>query len=339
MPLPLALLLIALTVPACREKPTTTNPAAMRPLGPPALVLEHRFVDLGRLTPHSSREVQVALRNDGAGELVISRIETGCECIRASMERQRIGPGRSEALLLEVRTLARRGPYRGEIAIASNEPGGVAVLTVLFEVPEAVSTDPPTLYLGVLTPGAEIVKPVKLAAGPGVATEILRAASGDPSVAGRIVTPAVAAGEDGVVEVTIRAPVEPGLYRHNLSITTALPDRPTVNLPVVFAVSAAADVAPDRIDFGRFPRGQRPRRSLRVTAGPGTSVQAAVPHPIVLDVTIAPPEEAGGVTVTVSPKPEAPYGPLDGELRIHLDGAEPNTLVVPFTGYVAEAAP
>jgi len=346
--LALALLLTALAIPACRHKPSTTSPATTRPAGPAALVLGRRFLDLGALRPGSTRTVRVAIRNDGAGELVIGRVETGCECIRASMANKRIAPGRSELLVLEVRTLDHHGPYRGTIAIASNAPAGLAVLTVLFDVPRPISLAPPALYLGVLKPGAEAVKTVKLVAAPGVATKLLYATGPDPSVTGRVISANIAAGKDGVAEVAVRAPDRPGLYRPRLAITTALPDRPTISVAVVFTVSATAAVTPARIDFGRFGRGQQPKRTLHVTPGPGVSVQSAIPHPLVLNVTILgkkgkkgaehliPP---GQIAVTVSPKPQAPYGPLDGELRIRLDGAEPNTLVVPFTGYVAEATP
>lgn len=40
----------------------------------------------------------------------------------------------------------------------------------------------------------------------------------------------------------------------------------------------------------------------------------------------------------MQPKENIPFGPIAGELRLHLAGRETGQLIVPFVGYVSEAA-
>ena len=134
----------------------------------------------------------------------------------------------------------------------------------------------------------------------------------------------------------MKAPARPGTYRHSLSITTGLDARPTIRLPVVLSVCNAATVSPERLDFGRFARGQPVTRTIRLTLSKGVQLNVAAAHPEVLDIKIAPGETQGAARVHLTAKKDVPYGPLRGELRLELGGKQECTLAVPFAGYVTE---
>ena len=148
--------------------------------------------------------------------------------------------------------------------------------------------------------------------------------------------PALTKAKPAVLEVVFTAPAAPGTYRERLTITTGHSARPRVSLPVVLCVSDAVTITPDRLDFGRVPRGQAVSRTLKITTGPEAKLKSASARPDVLKIDLGALDEKGAIPVRVTTKPDAPYGPLAGEVRLEFTGPQDCTLTVPFTAYVAE---
>jgi len=338
------LVLATIVVVGCRSKPkgqVPTQPsrtATSRATGPAKLVLDRGFVDMGPMATGSEGDVSVSVRNGGGERLIIRKVETGCNCVMAAVEPEGIEPGGSAALNLKVRTLKHRGLYRAEIAIASNDPGGVRRLTLCFDVPDALAPEPGQLCFGVVRPGQHLRRTLKVVANRNVTSKVLYAIADNGSLVGRVIQPEVGPGKAAELEVAMTAPARPGTYRYALNVNTASQDVPAVRVPVVVSVSDAATVEPEVVDFGRMARGSQPTRELRVSVQPGTRLESVSARPAVLDVDRPSGPLDGGGSIVLKPNGGIPFGPVRGELALKLAGDETSVLTIPFRAYVTEGA-
>ena len=128
---------------------------------------------------------------------------------------------------------------------------------------------------------------------------------------------------------------------------------------MTLCVSDSVTITPDRLHFGRATRGQavsgktgtgsseaqRRRactrfsavsRTLTITTGPDTRLKSAAARPEVLKIDLGVSDDQGAIPARLTLKPDVPYGPLAGEVRLEFIGQENYMLTVPFTAYVAE---
>lgn len=332
----------ALSAAGCKSKDSaqaekgSTAGGTVRFTGPPRLILGRHFIDAGPVRPESTHERSITVQNAGGEELLIERTQTACTCFQASFDRMRLGPGESGQMKVNFDTLQHRGEVREMIGIVSNDPAGVKTLSMRFEVPYDIAASPDQVHLGIVRPGQEVRRRIQVVANADVQTKVLYALSDSEALVGKVISPALSRQEAAVVEVVMTAPAGAGTYGHALVITTAYQKQPTVRLPVVVSVSESASVSLGSVDFGRFARGDAVVRQISLRAGPGTRLQFAAAQPEVLDVKVGPADAEGTVKLELAPLREAPYGPLNGELHLEIEGKESCTLSVPFAGYVAD---
>lgn len=281
-------------------------------------------------------EKKVQIRNSGGGELALHKLEIACRCFQGSLGKTRLAPGESTQMTIKVLTLKHRGELNDKIGILSNDPAGIGVLAVRFYVPEDVRPEPERLYLGILEPGQEARKEVEIAGDPNVDTKILYAISSGHFVTARPIQSSLSPGRRAILEVVAKAPLQPGTYSCDVSITTGAANLASTVLPVIFSVSQSASVTPAQVDFGRIPHGALAVREVLVKVGKDTTVKDVSVRPDVLESKTVPADDQGTVRLQVMPKRNAPYGNLRGEIRLMLEGAEKSELVVPFTGYLKD---
>ena len=215
---------------------------------------------------------------------------------------------------------------------ASDSPPSV------FEVPHALAAEPEQICFGVVRPGQQLSRKLKVVANRDVASKVLYAIADDESLVGRLVLPEVSRPAPAELDVAMTAPAKPGTYRYSLTIATALKDAPAIRVPVLESVSNAATVAPDVVDFGRMVKGSQVTRELRLTLQPGTRLESITAKPAVVDAAPAQASGDGSTTIVLHPNAVIPFGPARGELAISLAGAETCVLAVPFRAYVAEGS-
>jgi len=337
-------LLSAVSMVGCRGEPKgspatrPTSAPTSRARGPAKLVLEKQLVDMGPMAPGSEIDVSVGVRNRGGERLIIRKVETGCKCVLAGVEPEVIEAGEEAKLALKVRTLNHRGPYRTDIAIASNDPRGVSRLTLCFDVPEALAAEPERVCFGVVRLGQQLARTLKVVCNRDVTSKVLYAVANNRSLVGRVIQPEVRPDKAAELGVTLTAPARPGTHRYALTVTTASKDVPAIRVPVVVSVSNAATVEPEAIDFGRIAKGARVTRELRVTVRPGTRLESVTAKPAVVDAAAAPVSSDGVSSIAVKPNGSIPFGPVCGEIVLKLVGDETSVLTIPFRAYVTESA-
>jgi hypothetical protein len=94
--------------------------------GSPDARLEQPQIDLGEMVNGEVRSFEVALVNQGAGDLVIEAVSTSCGCTRAELTPTTLKPGDRGSLQVTFDSGAHGpeevGPVQRQVFIASNDP-------------------------------------------------------------------------------------------------------------------------------------------------------------------------------------------------------------------------
>lgn len=94
--------------------------------GTPDIVLEQGQQDLGQVINGEVRTLEVPVRNEGDGILIIEAVSTSCGCTSAQVDPGTIEPGEGGTLRITYDSGAHgpeaNGPVVRQIYIASNDP-------------------------------------------------------------------------------------------------------------------------------------------------------------------------------------------------------------------------
>jgi hypothetical protein len=85
------------------------------------LAVEPSSFDFGNVRPEKVLQKDLALRNFGDAELVITKVSTTCGCTVAGAYRKRVAPGASTTLRITFTTLARPGRTEQTVTIETND--------------------------------------------------------------------------------------------------------------------------------------------------------------------------------------------------------------------------
>jgi hypothetical protein len=78
--------------------------------------------DFGNVLPQKTLHRDVALRNVGDAELVITNVFTTCDCTVVGDYARRLAPGAGTSLRIQLTTPAREGRTEQRVAIETNDP-------------------------------------------------------------------------------------------------------------------------------------------------------------------------------------------------------------------------
>jgi hypothetical protein len=96
--------------------------ATQRLLAQPTAVFESREVDIGEVLQGQLVEHSFRLRNAGSADLVIDRLDPGCNCTSARASSSRMKPGQNGLVAVNVRTDRSLGPMMEQVIVHTNDP-------------------------------------------------------------------------------------------------------------------------------------------------------------------------------------------------------------------------
>ncbi len=121
----------------------------------PRIVFEKTDHDFGVVREHESLPVTFRFRNLGRQSLVIEKVNTGCGCTVAALDKNEYGPGESGEIKITYNPKSA-GKATRSIQVLSNDPDQrAASLTIGANVVPVVSADPPNVQFGQVSIGSE----------------------------------------------------------------------------------------------------------------------------------------------------------------------------------------
>lgn len=317
--------------------------AAALPLVAQAQVIEvtPQVHDFGKMKQKESKTVVLSVKNQGAGRLVIEKVEPDCGCTVAEMTVKDLAPGESTDLKIEFNSKAFSGKVVKNVQIFSNDPRN-PVVDVMFtaDVHAPLLIDPVSQKLGfqIGLQGQTEQKFVTF-----TATEIpeLRISVAETrkdafdvkAVNGFRGDPRMAA-----LQVTLPDDMPVGKHRDNVRVMTNVPDMETVDIELSAWINAPLAAHPEEVNFrykNEFDqnvrvRGFRPEMTFNVT-GVSTDlpeITAAIIHVTPGSETII--SLTGKPIAKDDPRAVAANGRIQGKLIVKTDRADMPVVEVPI---------
>ncbi len=115
---------------SCSPKPSYTHPVHLS-----AIELNPARLDLGKVRPGGMCSGKVLVSNRGTETILAAQFETSCPCVRATLDREKIGPGEIGTLTVNFNS-SEEPDFRGCLSVEyiGRSSAGDALLTGLVDV-------------------------------------------------------------------------------------------------------------------------------------------------------------------------------------------------------------
>ncbi len=198
------------------------------------------------------------LQNKGDAPLLIDRVETECSCTRVHHD-DIIKPGNNAYFRVTLNTAGQTGAWTKTIRVFSNDPMQPEVrLSIKANVLKAVSVTPDRVFFNG-TVGTALDQVVTITSPDGSPFSLALKQSQLPDQVGFYIEP-----KANQYRVHIRNKAQHAeTARGRIFLTTDIPHRPLITLPVLSRIQDVFTLFPSTIDFGHIKKSSHPNASHR----------------------------------------------------------------------------
>jgi Protein of unknown function (DUF1573) len=308
----------------CQCEPGRPTP----PPQPPKIVFDAVAYDFGQVVQGASVAHAFTFRNTGGSPLAIDNLKTACDCTAAAISGAALAPGGSDTIRATFDTSQVYGRINRAITVYSNDPSTpFATLTFRGVVKPIVAADPPALYVGRVTRGAQIESRVRIVAAD---PNQLKIEPADQTVVSARLSDEGETGNVLAVSVKPKAPL--GRFSESVTVVSNGATRPSITVPIVGFVEGDVTVTPTYLSFGHIVRGQAAEQSLIVRNRGGAPVRVTRTSlsPAIGRAHVEAVKEGREYRITVTLNDSLLPGRVRGMLHIHTDDPDQSSLSVPF---------
>lgn len=224
-----------------------TSPAA-----PPTLTADAATVDRGDVKAGPVLKQTFRVTNRGADAVTITKLESGCGCVRRAVSKTDLKPGDSADVSLDVNTLTQPdGPQSWRLklhhrpaSVAKDAADEVLELRLTAKLTHDVTLTPPMVSIS--TEG-EAATTVTLADGRPVPLTVAKVVSSSRHLTARLTT----AGGKTTIAVTVAAALPVGTHDETLVVHTTDPAYAELHVParIVKRAKDAVTAYPEALDL------------------------------------------------------------------------------------------
>lgn len=195
----------------------------------PKIEIIPETVDFGEVVQGEKKDFVFKVNNAGEGILVIKRLTSGCDCVEASIEKNRILAGETVEIKATLDTWDYIGDIEKDIIVLSNDPGESFkkiiikgnVKTAPLEIEIAVR--PGKWILGDIAPKGILKREILVKNTGRKSMKILKAAGSSRKVKISVSSKEIGAQETSKVIVKIKPGRRKGTVKHHLYLTLDIP--------------------------------------------------------------------------------------------------------------------
>ncbi|MDG2305949.1 MAG: DUF1573 domain-containing protein [Candidatus Binatia bacterium] len=145
----------------------------------------------------------------------------------------------------------------------------------------------------------------------------------------------VAAGDAGWVEVAFATKGAGGKRARTVTIETNDPERPELVLTLRGTVRVDVNVSPDRVFFGRVPRGASRQIEVDIATAPGVAIEKIRKDSRRFRLRVEQGSASGaGIRLILSLNPQRRRGPFDDTVILETSSARQSTIELPVFGLI-----
>lgn len=212
----------------------------------PKLVCAEPGYDFGTVDSSVTVEHTYVLKNEGDLTLEISNVKPSCGCTVANITERSVPPGGETKVTARLALQGRSGQQHKSITVESNDPKQPQfILSLQGNVGSVVDVRPPSVIFGEVGPNSVVTQFVDIAASGPANFKLTNVESMSPNFAVQAST--LEEGRLYRVTITTQGTLPSGALYGNVRVTTDLPARQTIDIPVSTMVVGALIVAPQEI--------------------------------------------------------------------------------------------
>lgn len=218
-------------------------------LAGPRITCAKPIHEFGILSNQETVKHTFTLRNNGNEDLYIRSVRAGCGCATLDLDHERIKPGTSARLAVEMSLKGRHGKQRRIIYIQSNDTKTPrCMLQITGEIRRDVDLDPGRAVFGFAADRALLSKRIRVYSGTGKKFVVTGVDTDDEGFF-TVRTDTVRDGLEYVVEVSLTGKGrQPGAnFRGEMIVHTDRPGYRDVTVPVVAYLPKEITAAPERL--------------------------------------------------------------------------------------------
>jgi|ERR1051326_2400758 hypothetical protein len=189
--------------------------------GTPKIVFDQIGYDFGTTSKVQSVSGSLPFRNDGDGELQVTKIDTTCACTYANAHPTKLQPGETGSLDFGIKLGPSVGTIVEQIFLSSNDPKNPMVtLTLMLYVKPIFEVTPSEFRLGDLQKGSTTNLTVLVQRTDGQKLRITKVVSDNPLISARIKP--VKDSKDPAAQILIKfkAADRPGSFEDAVKVHT-----------------------------------------------------------------------------------------------------------------------
>jgi hypothetical protein len=317
--------------------------AAALPMVAAAQVIEvtPQVHDFGRMKQQESKTVVLSVKNQGAGRLVIEKVEPDCGCTVAEMTVKELAPGESTDLTIEFNSKKFAGKVVKNVQIFSNDPRN-PVVDVMFtaDVHAPLLIDPVSQKLGfeIALQGKTEQKFVTFTATEIPELKISVAGTRKDVFDVKVVNGFSGDPRKAALQVTLPKDMPVGKHRDNVRVMTNVPDMETVDIELSTWINSPLAATPEEVNFRyktEFDQNVRVRAFRPELTFNVTGVSTDLPEITAEIVHVTPGAEtiikiSGKPIARDDPRAVAANGRIQGKLIVKTDRADMPLVEVPI---------
>ena len=202
---------------------------------PPRIAFEETTHDFGRAAQGAPVSHTYPFHNAGGLDLTIDNVRASCACTVTTPSSRVLHPGDDATIVVSLDTSRDVGRKTRTISVYSNDPAQpVTTLSLVGDVEAELAADPPALYVGHLRRNQVAQNEVRLLKREGVAV-------GSVEESGKVVDASLRTTPTGArLRIAIKPDAPPGRFKDTVTVRTNSTRQPTLTIPVVGVVDAAA---------------------------------------------------------------------------------------------------
>lgn len=231
----------------------------------PQLWIDNWKQDFGIMTPGSILSCRFKLRNQGAGMLHVTHVDTSCGCTAAKLSASQLGPAESAVLSLTIKTPLATKDVSHMVSFRTNDQRHKYVeLRIQGKSRWPIECDVGTLHFGSLRPDQLSTRTVEVISRTGTPFRVVDVVASAGWIAVDALDSANHPGRHRY-EITIQQR-QVGLYSENVRFFTDCEERREIVVPVTLEIATPALVSPRQIVMGTLVPGQTKDIRLLVDA-------------------------------------------------------------------------
>ena len=272
--------------------------------------------------------------NKGEEPLRIKEIRSSCGCTAAVVSKGEVPPGDMGEIRALFNTGYRRGRFREEIHVISNDPEKPEViLTLSGEIVRSVVAVPDRLYFGEIKGGDQRRKRVQIIDLDGKRLNIEKVRSSSKGIRVRV-------NREKDNEITLEVILNPlkmklGAFEERIVVYTNNDMRPEIEIPLSGEILGEIELKPPRLFFGMMRAGERKELKVEILKSGEAdlrliSVEGAGKLVEIKGVKEVEKGRRYELRVVLHP---VRRGEIEGRLKVRTNNERQPVLEIPFYGY------